>query len=92
MIRKFLIIADRISLASTRRDSFKANAPLFELQIPIEDFWKIEAQLKEYDVMFAAGEDDMMLEQTNHKILKSLVPFVVDEKERAVLVARLAQK
>ena len=65
---------------------------MFELQIPIEDFWKIEAQLKEYDVMFAAGEDDMMLEQTNHKILKSLVPFVVDEKERAVLVARLAQK
>jgi hypothetical protein len=90
MIRKYLVIAERISLASSRRDTVRANAPLFELQIPIEDFWKIEAQLKEYDVMFSSGEDDMMLELANRKILQALIPFVVNEKERTMLASRLA--
>ena len=90
MIRKYLVISDRISLASSRRDSLKTNAPLFELSIPVEVFWQVEKLMKEYDIMFASGEEDMVLETMNQKILKSLAPYVVDEKERALLLARMS--
>lgn len=90
MIRKYLVISDRISLASSRRDSVKATAPLLELSIPIEAFWQIEKLMKEYDIMFSAGEEDMVLETMNQKILKNLVPYVVDEKERTYLMTRLS--
>jgi len=90
MIRKYLVIADRISLASSRRDSIKTTAPLFELAIPIDVYWQIEKQMKEFDIMFASGEEDMVLQLLNQKLLKSLAPYVVDEKERALLMARLS--
>jgi hypothetical protein len=85
MIRKFLVISNRISLASTRRESIQANGPLIELLMPIDVYWQFEEEFKKYDQMAADGDDNMVLAELNKKILKQLIPYAVNEKERVWL-------
>ena len=82
MIRKFLVIANRISLASTRRDSVKSTGPMIELLMPADVYWQIEEELKQYDAKASSGDDGMVLAELNKKIMLKLTAYVVHEKER----------
>ncbi|NDE13451.1 hypothetical protein EBZ80_00780 [bacterium] len=82
MIRKYLVIGNRISLASTRRDSIQATGPLIELLMPIDVYWQLEEEFKKYDMMASEGDDTMVLAELNKKILSRVIPYAVNEKER----------
>lgn len=85
MIRKYLVIANRISLASTQRDSIKTTGPLIELLMPVDIYWEIEEHLKQYDLQASSGDDSTVLDDLNKKILRFLIPYAVSEKDRSWL-------
>lgn len=82
MIRKYLVISNRISLASTKRDTIQGTGPLIELLMPIDVYWKFEEEFKQYDMMASDGDDTMILAEFNKKLLKLMIPYTVNEKER----------
>lgn len=86
MIRKYLVIANRISLASTQRDSIKTTGPLIELLMPVDIYWQIEDQLKQYDLKASSGDDSTVLDDLNKKIMRLVIPYAVSEKDRLWLV------
>ena len=87
MIRKYLVIGKRVSLASSRRDSINSVVPPLEILMPVDVFWQIEEHLKRYDLMASSGEESAILSEITKTILKLVTPYAVTEKERLWLYA-----
>lgn len=89
MVHKFLVVGERISLVANRRDQIRSQLPLIEISIPVDVFWEFGEAQKDFDRRAASGEDAMVLEDLKFKMLSILVPYVISEKDRAILMSHI---
>ncbi len=56
-----------------------------ELKMPIDVFWDAEKIVKKMEYQHSAGEDVRTIKDTNNELFMLLLPYVLHEKDRAVL-------
>ena len=82
MIKKFLIAGKQLYFQSKNVESFNELGTVIELEMPIQNFWVAEDNMKYANYLLASGEASAEVLSVYKKIFAMCAPFAVFEKDR----------
>ena len=88
MIRKFLVVSNRVSFAATKYDEEQANTVLVDLIMPLDAYWEINRLLHKADYLMASQEQTTDIQEIYRQVFKEAAPYAVSENDRNWLFKR----
>lgn len=92
LIRKFLIVSKRVYLSTSKIDDEQGVIYNIDLQLPLQEYWKLLELLKKADFLLASKEQMADIQAIYRRVFKLVAPFAVFETDRAWLVKRSANQ
>lgn len=89
MIRKYLVCGKQVFLSSKKIEDTGQKIPVLELLLPINLYWDVEKLLQRLDYLIASNEDPVLVNEHTKLIYKTVVKYVVHEKDRVFLQEKL---
>lgn len=84
-----MVTAQQVFLVSQKKEVTGKEAVAIELDMPPEEFWKMQEMTREAEYLLANGNEPLKVVDINRKILKMAMPHAVSEKDRVWIQDKL---
>jgi hypothetical protein len=92
LIKKFLVCGKQVTLTGHKAELEREGVYICEVLMPLETYWKAEKFLKEAEYLTSTDEDPSAIQEVILNVYRTVVPFVISEKDRIWLYEKIQQQ